>query len=218
MSEGLGRKLLRRLRYISYCATLNDLQEDIEYKRIDFNKFLVVILSGTSMYRLVKKDDDPIAPTGIGEGYPGNRDGHRWVSTPNGFLPEVYRKMYYENAPQVLASGTGAVCMSLKVATPFREVSNAQNMDLYKLTLKKDIQVVDLELICNALRIHTPLSKKRHPVYHKFYETHIRGIKFKTFQFGYTLHHAIEEENIIIYTDWFKEFKDIINVEKIKKE
>lgn len=218
MSKGLGSKLLRSLRYIFYCTTLNDLQEDIEYKRINFNKFLVSIPSGTSLYRLVREDDDPITPTGIGDGYPENRNGHRWVSTPHGFSPDIYRKMYYENEPQVIACGTGAVCMSLKSVTSFREVSNAKNMDLYKLILKKDIRVVDLELICKALRIRMPLSKEHHPVYHKFYGMHIRGIKFKTFKFDYSAPYSIKEENIIIYSDWFKEFKDIVSVEKVKKE
>ena len=212
------KKIGRWIRYIFEYTTLDDLQEDIDCKRIDFNKYLVTVPSGASLYRLVKKGDDPIAPTGIGEGYPGNRNGHRWVSTPLGFSFELYRDMYYRNDPQLITCGTGAVAGSLSIVTPFREVGDTQNMDLYKLTLKKDIQVVDLELICKALRIPTPLSKERHPVYHKFYGTHIRGVKFRSFRAPYVSPSAPAEDNVIIYTDWFKDFKDSVDVKKIKNE
>lgn len=213
MLKRLCRKLGRQIRYILKYTSLNDLQEDIEQNKIDLNKYLVTIPSGTSTYRLVTKDDDPLAPTGIGEGYSGNRNGHRWISTPPGFLFESYRDMYYRNDPQLITAGTGGTCMSLNIKTPFMEISDVQDMDLYKLTLKKDIQVVDLELICKALRIPTPLSEERHPVYHKFYGTHIKGVRFKCFKPA----SVSDELNIIIYTDWFKEFKDIIDKEKIDK-
>lgn len=212
------KKIGRRLRYIFHCTTLNDLQDDIENNRIDLNKYLVTTPAGTKMYRLVRKGDDPIAPTGIGEGYPGCRDGHRWISTPPGFSPEEYRKMYYNNDPQLITCGSGGTALSLCHAIPFKEVKDSENDDFYEITLKKDIQVVDLELICKALRIPTPLSNERHPVYHKFYGTHIPGIKFRSFKVSYVSPSAPEEDNVIIYTDWFKEFKDIVDVEKIEKE
>ena len=211
------KKTGRRLRYIFHCTTLNDLQDDIENNRIDFNKYLVTIPAGTKMFRLVK-GDDPIAPTGIGEGYPGCRDGHRWISSPPGFSPKEYRRMYYNNDSQLTVCGSGGEAFSLCRTTPFKEVRDSDDKNFYEITLKKEIQVIDLELICKSLRIPTPLSNERHPVYHKFYGTHIFGIKFRSFKTSYNFPSDLAEDNVFIYTDWFKEFKDIVAVEKIEKE
>ncbi len=209
-------KINRKIKYFFYCTTLDDLQDDIENKQIDFNKYLVTIPAGTKMYRFARKDDDPIAPTGIGEGYPGCRYGHRWISSPLGFSAEEYRKKHYSNDPDAVASGSGGTTYSFSPAIARKEVMNADSCDFYEITLKKDIQVVDLELICKGLRIPTPLSSERHPVYHKFYGTHIRGIKFRSFRLAGASPTRIEKANIFIYNDWFKEFKDIVDEKKIE--
>lgn len=210
------KKIGRGIRYIFNCATLDDLQDDIKNKRINFDKYLVPISAGTKLYRFVRKGDDPLAPTGIGEGYPGCRDGHRWISTPPGFSPEEYRKKYYSNDSSLVRSGSGGTTYSLSPDIAYMEVKDAENMDFYEITLKKDIQVVDLKLICKALRIPTPLSSERHPVYHHFYGTHIHGIKFRSSKLSHITPSDTEEDNIIIYTDWFKEFKDIADKKKIE--
>lgn len=212
------KKIHRRLRYIFNCTTLNDLQDDIENNRIDFNKYLVTVPSGTKMYRFVRKGDDPFAPTGIGEGYPECQDGHRWISSPPGFSPQEYRKKYYSHDSDLAICGSGGTTYSLCRAIARKEVKDAENDDFYEITLKNDIRVVDLELLCKALRIRTPLRSERHPVYHKFYGTHIYGVKFRSFKLPYTYPSMLEEYNIIIYTDWFKDFKDMVDQKKIEEE
>lgn len=207
------KKIGRWLRYVFYCTSLTDLQDDIEHKRIDFNKHLVTIPTGTPLTRLVKEGSNPVIPTGIGEGFPGCRDGHRFVSSQRDFSPELYG-IAQDLSVDTITMGTGSIILSMMPITAFKEVDNPQDKDWYELTLKSDIQVVELESICRALRIPYPLGSERHPVYHKFYGTHISGIRYKSFKPGTSL----DELNILIYTDWLEDFKDIVDQKKLDKK
>lgn len=207
------KNLARKIRYWLYLTTMNDFGDDIDKKKIDFNKFLTEIKAGHHFYRFVTKDDDPLLPTG--------RRG-RFVSQREDVSLDDYRKllnMGYD--AEAFSVGSGAIGTIKSVATGYKEVENPENMDLYKLTLTAPLLVIDFERLRKAKRIPLRYTKPQHPTYQLFYGTRFNGILYRSSKEGYyptPYSEQSEEYNLHIFVDWIKEYRILFEPKKIEKE
>lgn len=161
------------------------------------NKHKIIIPAGTKLYRIVLKGTDPLKPTG---------KASRFAKEPPGYTIEKYQEAFEKGMS--IPVGTGANCYCESLPTAILEVGGkVKNQDIYMITLKSDIEVVDMDSICRAEGISKPITKERNEIWHRFYGKKVRGLRFKSSK-------NPNDYNIIIFPDWFREFKDIVEVEK----
>jgi len=107
---------------------------------------------------------------------------------------------------------TGATCYSNTPVTACLEVGDLKDKDLYKIILKSNIEVVDLDSICKAEGINKPYMPKDHtPFFHKLYGKHIKAFSFESAQNS-------NDYNLVLYNDWFKEFPQLVETELMDKD
>lgn len=169
--------------------------EDIDLDKVDFDKYKITVYAGSKFYRIVHQGTDPLAPTGRWS---------RFVSQPMGFDPSKVRIGTQAH--------TGATCYSNTPITACLEVGDLTGREMYQITLKSDIEAVDLDSICMAEGISKPYMPKDHtPFFHKLYGKHIKAFRFESAQNS-------NDYNVVIYNDWFKEFPNLVDKELMDKD
>lgn len=178
--------------------TINDINLD----NINLNEHITTIPAGSEWYRIVGTGQDPLKPTGRAS---------RFATEPPQYTPEKYRTTL-DMGLSAIAIGTGANCFCETLPTAFLEAGgNVGNRDVYKITLKSKIKVVDMDSICKTEGISKPyITNERTEIWHKFYGKEVKGLRFESSK-------NPKDYNIVIFSDWFPEFKDIIKVEKINE-
>jgi len=175
--------------------------DDINIDTIDLSKHLVTVHCGTKLYRIVHKGTDPLIPTG--------RES-RFASQPPQYSPEVYKKAL--GMGTAISVGTGTSCFCESLATAKLEVGgHLQDKQAYEIILKSDITIVDMDSICRAEGINKPyITEERTEICHKFYGKKVKGLRYESSK-------NTKEYNIVIFPDWFPEFKSIVEVKKINE-
>jgi len=166
--------------------------ENIELDKIVLNQHKILSPRGAIWHRAVYPGWPPLEPTG--------RES-RFVSEPPGFNPSKYA--------QGLTAGTGATCYSFTLETSFKETSEMTEKDVYRVTLLKDIELVDLDSICKKQGIAKPyMPEERTDFFDQFYGKHIKGLRFESAKHpsGY---------NVVIFNDWFKDFPKYVVAQKL---
>ena len=172
--------------------------DDINLDNIDLNKHKVVIFSGTKLYRITLKGLDPLRPTG---------KANRFASEPPGYTFEKYQTAL-QNGTAIIA-GTGSNCLCTTVHTARLEIGPDQtNRETYMITLESDIEIVDMDSICEAEGISEPHTGERTEIWHKFYGKKIKGLRYRSSK-------NPNDYNIVIFPDWFEEFNSIVKIENI---
>ena len=144
--------------------------DDIDIDRVDLDKHKINISSGTELYRIVPKGVDPLKPTG---------EASRFAKEPSGYTFEKYQEAL-ENGTAVLV-GTGATyyCESMPIA--ILEVNNKlEDKDIWRVTLKSNIEVIDMDFICKAEGVPKPYTAERTEIWHKFYGKKINGLRYES--------------------------------------
>lgn len=171
--------------------------DDIDLNKVDFAKHKLTFHSGTVLYRIVHAGTDPLQPTGRYS---------RFVTEPMGFEPSkvLLRVPGYAH--------TGAACYSPCLVTACLEARDLKNKDIYKITLKSDIEINDLDSICLTENVSKPyMPKEWTDFFDSLYGYHLKGLRFESAQNSY-------EYSIVIYHDWFKEFPSIVDKQLMDKD
>ncbi len=172
--------------------------DDIDLDSIGLNKHKAVVLSGTKLYRIVLKGTNPLKPTG---------KANRFASEPPGYTFEKYQAAL-QNGTAII-TGTGSTSLCTTVRTARLEIgSDWINRETYMITLKSNIEIVDMDSICKAEGISKPYISDRTKIWHKFYGKKIKGLRYRSSK-------NPNDCNIVIFPDWFKEFNNIVKVENI---
>ena len=172
--------------------------DDIDLDSVDLSKHTKVIPSGTKLYRIVLKGIDPLKPTG---------KENRFASEPPGYTFEKYQAALQDDI--AIITGTGSTSLCTTVRTARLEIgSDWVNRETYKITLISDIEIVDMDSICEAERIYERHTGERTGIWHEFYGKKIKGLRYRSSK-------NPDDYNIVIFPDWFKEFHNIVKVEKI---
>lgn len=171
---------------------------DIYLDAIDLDKHKITIPAGTKLYRIVSKGADPLKPTG---------KAARFAKEPAGYIFEKYQAAL-ENG-KAISIGTGASYFCESLPTAILEVGgNIENEDVYIVTLKSDIEIIDMDSICKSEGVTKPyITEERSEIWHKFYGKKVNGLRYESSK-------SPSDYNIVIFPDWFKEFKNIVVVEK----
>lgn len=173
--------------------------DDINLDKIDLNQHKKIILAGSVWYRLVHKGTDPLKPTG---------KASRFACEPPGYSLEKYSKAFDEGI--AISAGTGSTYFCEVINVARAEVSNPEKRDAYKVTLKSDIEVIDIDHICIAEGVGKPyISEVRHPIFHQFYgKNGVMGVYLESAK-DYKFH------NLVIFIDKFPKFRDMVYIERI---
>ena len=114
--------------------------DEINLDTIDLNKHKTIISTGTILYRIVPTGADPLKPTS---------KTSRFAKQPPGYTFERYQAAL-ENGKAILV-GTGANYFCESLPTAIQEVGgNAEDKDVYTITLKSDIEIIDMDSICKS--------------------------------------------------------------------
>ena len=107
-----------------------------------------------------------------------------------------------------VSSGTAGCCVCEAREVVQLEVGGFENKDLYKITPLFDIEVVDLDKICEAEGVKKPYMPEDHtPFFHLFYGKKINGLRYPSVK-------DQSKYNIIFFPDWFKEYRSAFKKEK----
>ncbi|MDP8253163.1 MAG: hypothetical protein P9X27_02055 [Candidatus Kaelpia aquatica] len=190
------QKIVRKIRRSMWLNNLDDLLRDFD--EIDFSVHMITVPLGATWYRSINKGADPLSSTGA---------ENRFVSQRPDYSFEKYQTAMSMGRETV--AGTGATCfVSVQSVIP-EEVVDFESKDCYKITLKEDIEIVDMDSICREKRISKPyMTEERHPVFQLFYGKKINGLKYESAK-------DPKAYCYVIYNDWFKKFRSIVTVEKI---
>ncbi len=165
----------------------------LNFDKIDFTKHKITIGPGTKLYRSVPPGAYPLKPTG--------RE-MRFVTEPPGFEPASY-------VPGVVAMGTGALCFSFSLGVSRLETKEKEIKDEYEITLNSDIEVHDLDSICEEQGVKKPyMSYLKEGDFTEFYGKRIKSLRYESKQDpqGY---------NVVIFHDWFPEFTSLVSLKKL---
>jgi len=176
--------------------------DDINLDSIDFNKHRITISRSTKLYRAVYKGADPLTPTG---------KKSRFATEPLGYTMESYQVAYERGVAVLAGTGTNCFCESLPAAI-LEAGGSLDDKDVYELIIKLDFDVVDMDSVCKAEGVGKPyITAERKEIWHKFYGRRIKGLRFESSK-DYKVY------NIVIFPDWFKEFKDYVKIKRINKD
>jgi hypothetical protein len=175
--------------------------DDFNFDGINFNKHKITILKGAVMYRFCHKGSDPLKPTG---------KASRFASEPGGYTFEGYSQAFDKGVTNAILVGTGSTYFCETIPTACLEVGSTQKKDLYKITLKKDIELINIDSICESIGVDKPyITEERHPFFHKFYGIKkVNGVYLESAK--NPIHH-----NYVIFLDKFPEFRNIVEKEKM---
>jgi len=163
--------------------------DKFDVNKINFEKAVTVLKKNTIIYQIVPEGELPLTATG---------KANRFVSQD----PHLTIAKYRAGA----VAGTGGTFASLSLSTAFKEIGGYFKKDWYKITLKECIEAYDIEKIFKQQHIRIP--EERHPVYQEFYGT-------KKFAYIYPSFKDFGEKNIVIFTDWRRDYKNLFHIEKI---
>ncbi len=174
--------------------------DEINLGAIDLDKHKITISAGTKLYRIVRKGADPLKPTG---------KASRFAKEPPGYSLEKYQEAL--EIGRAISVGTGASYFCEFLPTAISEVGgNIEGKDVYIMTLKSDIEIIDVDSICKAEGVNKPyISEERSEIWHKFYGKRVNGLRYESSK-------SPTDYNIVIFPDWFKEFKNVVIVKKSK--
>lgn len=175
--------------------------DEINLDAIDLNKHKIIVPAGTMLYRIIPTGADPLKPTG---------KTSRFAKQPPGYIFERYQAAL-ENGRAILV-GTGANYFCESLPTAIQEVGgDVEGKDVYMITLKSSIEIIDMDSICKAEGISKPyISEERSEIWNKFYGKKVNGLRYESSK-------NPADYNIVIFPDWFKEFKNIVVVDKCVK-
>ncbi len=178
---------------------MNKKIDDINIDNIELDKHKIVIPSGTALYRAVPIGTDPLRPTG---------KASRFAKEPPSYTFEKYQAAL-ENGTAILV-GTGANYYCETISTAVMEVGGVlKDKEIYKITLKSNIEVVDMDSICKSEGVSKPHTGDRTEIWHKFYGKKVNGLRYESSK-------NLDDYNLVIFPDWCKNFRDIVEVEKSK--
>lgn len=171
--------------------------DDIGINKINLDKHKIKIPSGIELYRIVPKGADPLKPTG---------KASRFAKEPPGYTFKKYQAAL-ENGTAIHV-GTGATCYCEAIPTAILEVNNKlEDKDIWKITLKSDIELIDMDSICKAEGVSKPYAAERTEIWHNFYGKKVNGLRYESSK-------NPTDYNIVIFPDWFKKIKEVVDVEK----
>lgn len=175
--------------------------DEINLDAIDLNKHKTTIPTGTMLYRIVAAGADPLKPTG---------KTSRFAKQPPGYTFERYQAAL-ENGKAILV-GTGANYFCESLPTAIQEVGgDVEGKDVYTIILKSDIEIIDMDSVCKAEGVSKPyISEERSAIWDKFYGKKVNGLRYESSK-------NYADYNIVIFPDWFKEFKNIVVVKKCER-
>jgi hypothetical protein len=173
--------------------------DDIDIDEVDLNKHKIKLPSGTVLYRIVLKGADPLKPTG---------KASRFAKEPPGYNFEEYQAAL-ENGTAIHV-GTGSTCFCESIPTAISEVNHKlDDKDIWKITLKSSIELIDMDSICKELGVSKPYTAERTEIWHKFYGKEVNGLRYESSK-------NPTDYNIVIFPDWFRGFRDIVVSEKLE--
>jgi len=177
--------------------------DDIKLDQIDFKKHMITMRSGEEWYRVVRKGDDPLLPTG---------KPNRFVSTPSNFDIIEFQNKFRLGDPTASLLGTASTiaCKTTEIAL-LESHLNLLGADVYKITFKSNVELVDMDSICKAEGVNKPYTKGRTEIWQKFYGKKIKGLRYESSK-------DFSVYNIVIFRDWFKDFESVVKVEKQEEQ
>lgn len=175
--------------------------DEINLDTIDLDKHKITIPAGTKLYRICRKGANPLKPTG---------KASRFAKEPPSYTFEKYQAAL-ENG-KAISIGTGANYFCVSLPTAIQEVGgDTKDKEVYMITLKLDIEIIDMNSICKAEGISKPyITEERAGIWHKFYGKKVNGLRYESSK-------NPADYNVVIFPDWFKEFKNIVVVEKCER-
>lgn len=172
--------------------------DDINVDELDLSLHRTAIPKGTVLYRITPRGKDPLKPTG---------KECRFAKEPPQYAPQKYEAAIDQGT--AVLCGTGNVCFSLSLATVRKEVGkDLEGEETYKITLKSDIEVVDIDSICRAEGVGKPyITEERTEFWHRFYGRGVNGLRYPSAK-------NTEDYNIVIFPDNFPRYRDVFLAEK----
>jgi len=75
--------------------------------------------------------------------------------------------------------------------------------DWYKIVIKKEFKIMDMDVMCNSLGFSRPYIVENHPVFDEFYGYRLKGLRHQSYKYP-------EGDTVVIFNDWFRDFNDYI--------
>ncbi len=175
---------------------------DIDINKIDLNKHKIIIPKGTALYRVIEKGRDPLIPSG---------KECRFAKEPQQYTPEKYAEEYKQGHGALV--GTGNICGSFCLEVAIKESGGyVKNPVTYKITLKLDIEAVNMDSICVDEGIPKPyITEDREGVWHEFYGEKVKAIRYESLKDN-------ANYNLVMFPDSIDDFANMFIVEEILGE
>ncbi len=167
----------------------------LDFSKIDFQKHIVQLPTGTILYRIVHPGVDLLKASGR---------TMRFVTEPPGFNAGGY-------VPGIVSAGSGVFCFSSSLETARLEAKR-ENNDEYQVILNEPLDAHDLDSICREQGIgDLYMQELEDKNFTQFYGTKIKSLRHKSKE-------NPNSYNVVIFSDWFPEFNKMVTVERLTKE
>lgn len=171
---------------------------DIDINKIDLNEHKIPIPAGTILYRVVEDGRDPLMPSG---------KECRFAKEPPQYPgPEKFALAYKQGRASFV--GTGNICVAYGYCIAVQE-SDAKNPVVYKLTLNRCVDAIDMDSICAAGGVLKPyITEDREGIWHEFYGKNVKALRYESLKNS-------KEYNLVMFPDWIENFESIFTVERV---
>ena len=165
----------------------------LDFSKIDFQKHIVQLPTGTTLYRIAHPGVDVLRASGR---------AMRFVTEPTGFNADNY-------VPGMVKAGSGVFCLSSSLETARLE-SERENGDEYQIILNEPLDVCDLDSICSEQGIgDLYMSELDDECFKRFYGPRIKALRYKSKE-------NPTSYNVAIFSDWFPDFNKTVTIKKLK--